>query len=592
MKRTTAVLCLFLLALLSAYAPGAEASFDSGKAVSYLLNHKGNPWVMMALASNGTPVTAGDLKLEAAQTALDYSAPILALAAVGQDPRNFNNENYLEKLLGFRNNGQLGDPELINDDIFGLLALSAAGVPASDELIRLEKEYLLKQQGADAGWGYALSAESDSNTTAAAILALLAAGLDKTDPVITGALAFLKSSQNEDGGFAYQPNSPWGSASDSSSTAWALWAINATDSNPIEWARQNTPTRYLETQQNESGFFSYQTGSLEDSFSSVTTAYALIALNGKFLPIARIAPSTQGVDFRIEGSAQMVCSGTSQAANPLEVVVEASGICGFDYVIRNSSFGQYLESVGDDKAVGMEGWMYLVNYISPSVGAADYALKQGDQLVWFFGEYDLRPMRISLEKTQSSVTALVEQLEENFWVPSGKAEIIAGSIKGYTDEYGKAVLTLNDGVYQVWAEKPGSVRSSRVRLVVGSGGTASSSVELKARLVSGQVEGLSLGILVSPSIVDFGNLRQGESRSQSVTIENIGDAIAQVTAEVTGDEMFKNNMRIGSSAWNSYKVSLGQGRTISEKLNIDLPPGYSASTGAKAGGITFWATGQ
>ncbi|HID28206.1 MAG TPA: hypothetical protein EYP22_10425, partial [Methanosarcinales archaeon] len=57
-----------------------------------------------------------------------YERFLLALVASGEDPRNFNGTNYVEKVKSFYNSTtkQIGDPTLLNDDFWGVLALVAA----------------------------------------------------------------------------------------------------------------------------------------------------------------------------------------------------------------------------------------------------------------------------------------------------------------------------------------------------------------------------------------------------------------------------------------------------------------------------------
>ena len=119
-----------------------------------------------------------------------------------------------------------------------------------------------------------------------AILALLSAGLSGSDEHVQNAVAYLRQAQNLDGGFPYDPQSAFGTASDTSSTAWVVWALNALGIAPATWEKNGKdPADYLSASQQSTGFFAYQPGSTEDSFSPVNTAYAVIALNGKTLPL-------------------------------------------------------------------------------------------------------------------------------------------------------------------------------------------------------------------------------------------------------------------------------------------------------------------
>ena len=54
---------------------------------------------------------------------------------------------------------------------------------------------------------------------------------------------------------------------------------------PTNWQKDDAnPITHLEGLKQEGGFYLYQSGGQEDSFTPVTTSYALIALSGKTLP--------------------------------------------------------------------------------------------------------------------------------------------------------------------------------------------------------------------------------------------------------------------------------------------------------------------
>ncbi len=128
----------------------------------------------MALAAlNTSSIPADYLNNFSAGGAIDYEAPILAIAAMGKNPQDFNGRNLADELKNFYASNQLGDPGAINDDIFGLLALAASKISSNDPVAEGTKQFILKHQ-------------------------------------------------NSDGGFTYDPRSSYGTASDSSSTAWVV----------------------------------------------------------------------------------------------------------------------------------------------------------------------------------------------------------------------------------------------------------------------------------------------------------------------------------------------------------------------------------
>jgi len=276
------------------FLPGF-AYADTGLAAAYLQGHTQNPWVTMALSALGEAPDVSYLRSAHGSTAVELEAPILALAAAGESPYTYPENDLVAALKSFYAGGQIGDPALLNDDIFGILALVSAGVSEEDPVVAGAKEFVLTRQNTDGGWPYAAGGTSDTNTTAAAIMALVASGDAQGSEPIQNALAYLRVAQNTDGGFPYDPQSSWGTASDASSDAWVLMALTAASVDQSSFAASSTTKEHLlslqiATTTPSTGYFEYQQGSGEDSFTPVTTAYAVLALLGKTLPVAKVAP--------------------------------------------------------------------------------------------------------------------------------------------------------------------------------------------------------------------------------------------------------------------------------------------------------------
>jgi len=276
------------------FLPGF-AYADTGLAAAYLQGHTQNPWVTMALSALGEAPDVSYLRSAHGSTAVELEAPILALAAAGESPYTYPENDLVAALKSFYAGGQIGDPALLNDDIFGILALVSAGVSEEDPVVAGAKEFVLTRQNTDGGWPYAAGGTSDTNTTAAAIMALVASGDAQGSEPIQNALAYLRVAQNTDGGFPYDPQSSWGTASDASSDAWVLMALTAASVDQSSFAASSTTKEHLlslqiATTTPPTGYFEYQQGSGEDPFTPVTTAYAVLALLGKTLPVAKVAP--------------------------------------------------------------------------------------------------------------------------------------------------------------------------------------------------------------------------------------------------------------------------------------------------------------
>lgn len=588
------VLAGLILMLLVAPLYG-KANYNSTTAQDYLVAHSGNPWSVMALkASGASSISSGFLKSVNGSSAIDYSAPILAITALGEDPKTFGSKDYVAELKKYYTSGQLGDTQSLNDDIFGLLALISAGEQTSEPILSNTKSFILAHQQNNGGWGFSTSSGSDSNMTAAAITALIASGTPASDSVITKGLEYLKTAQNSDGGFTYDPTSQFGTSSDSSSTAWVIWAINAAGISPTDWSKNgNSPTKYLEDNQVSEGYFEYQNGSGEDAFSPVTTSYAVIALLGKTLPLQR-ASSTAKFNFQIEGKNSSVCSGKTEGPTALDVVKNASLQCGFSYNIATTSFGPYLNQIGEDKAEGLIGWLYLVNYTPPQVGASEFVLKPGDSVLWFFGDYNWKPTRLSLSKTEvaseENSNATVESFDNGSWSPLNEAKVFYGALNTNSDSTGKAVIVAPDGYYKIFAEKEGFIRSNNVTLKVGN--IAGNTTELKVNIGEGKVEGATISFTVNPSNLDFGTMKAGQTTEKSVTVSNTGTVNIAVVGIVKGDEVFTKNIFLDNASWQNFQKNISHGSSQPVNSKLAIPASYQGGTGSKSGSITFWATVQ
>ena len=188
--------------------------------------------------------------------------------------------------MGFATDVQLGDPSLLNDDIWGVLALLSAGVPASDSVIQNSQAFLLKNQNADGGWAWDVGGVSDTNDTAAAIMALLEFGMTKSDNAIQLARQYLKEAQNLDGGFPYDPKSPFGTDSDANSDSWVMMAVQKLGENTEEWTKSpENPVEHLLSLQDEDGGFWWVTPGTSEWNNKGATADAVVALSGKSFPI-------------------------------------------------------------------------------------------------------------------------------------------------------------------------------------------------------------------------------------------------------------------------------------------------------------------
>lgn len=400
------------------------ASASVSSAVSYLEAQDQNAWITQALvAAGGANIETSYLASvsEGMNPTNDYAKAILALTAAQENPTTFGQEDYVAKLKTYYNNNQMGDAGLLNDDIWSILALASVYEINSPEAIA-SKNYLLSNQNDDGGWSYSISGGSDTNDTASAIIALVEAGISTSDEAIVNALAYLQLAQNDDGGFPYDPSSAWGTDSDSGSDAWVITALNKVGINPVSWDKNgNNPISHLESLQDEAdgGFWWVLPGTSEWN-NKAMTAFAVIALADKTFPVAYFnVPEpvvTHDVHLVIKGETGIICDTNIEADTALNTVVKAASSCDFTYNIQDTDFGPYLNQINDDASVGMIGWLYYVNTVSPMVGADQYTLSEGDEVLWYFGEWGWD--NTSLEEDGESEVAVTVSLPMSITIPS------------------------------------------------------------------------------------------------------------------------------------------------------------------------------
>ena len=463
----------------------------------------------------------------------------------------------------------------------------------------MSKNYLFAQQNTEGGWAYSIEAASDTNMTAAGILALLSAGVSPNDSHIDNAVKYLQASQNNDGGFPYDPKAQ-DISSDAASTAWVLWALNALNIAPNTWDKsEHNPKEFLESLETSSGYFEFQKNMGEDSFAPITTSYAVIALLGKKLPLKIINPNQEKkYEFRIEGSGEQICAGKTFGPSALDIVKNASSLCGFTYHITETSFGPYLDQINSDTAQGLTGWLYLVNNTTATVGAADYVLQENDTVLWYYGNFEWLPLRITLSASEiangSQATAKVEMYQNNSWQAVPDATIRYGANTATTNSSGESTFLPPEGYYKVSATKEGYIRSAPAALKVGE--PKSASVALGVTIEQGSVLGGgtsnqgsdTIAFTVEPDAVDFGVLKRGASSQKNIKITNTGSSPIHVESVVLGDDVFRENLKIQNMPWQNFTSDIEQNAFREHPLLLNIPDNYTG-TGAKSGEITFWA---
>jgi len=194
---------------------------------------------------------------------------VLALAAAGEDPRDFAGHDLVAGMnAGFNSTSHSYGDGPIDHALYMLararLNLSAASGSAG---------YLESKQLSDGCWEFSDGFGCDTNTTALGIEALLAAGIDPSDSAVEDALDYLEGAQNDDGGFPYLIPSD----SDANSTAFVIQALVAAGEKIGDWDKGGTtPLEALIAFKLDSGAFEWQPGGGANAMATYQAVPALL----------------------------------------------------------------------------------------------------------------------------------------------------------------------------------------------------------------------------------------------------------------------------------------------------------------------------
>lgn len=258
----------------------------------------GTDWGMTALAAAGVNAadvstsladpSAQDFYLDEWQTAgpggggTDAARGILTGVAGGIQPSRLSTagdvtkSNLVARIAELFDGTQIGEPGLLNDDIFGVLALHQAGAPGP--ILRQIVDYLRIQQHANGGWTWnsSPSAPADTDMTGSVVAAFCAAGVGVDDPDLLQAFALLHSLQDPaTGGFIAPPES-FGIGVNTDTTSWVTSGLIQCGIDPQgpAWTtgQGKTPLDYLVSLQRPDGHFDWTdefAGGSFETFDSV-----------------------------------------------------------------------------------------------------------------------------------------------------------------------------------------------------------------------------------------------------------------------------------------------------------------------------------
>ncbi|MEI8130553.1 MAG: immunoglobulin-like domain-containing protein [bacterium] len=152
----------------------------------------------------------------------DYERRAIAELALGQNPYTFGGVDVVTPVVQSFDGTQFGDANLINDDVFALIALESAGYTSSDALIAKDVAYILSKQGTDGSW------EAGVDMTSATVQALSPlASVNGVSDALKNASTYLAQSEASDGGFGSAYTTSW--VAQAMNVLKASWTKNGHD---------------------------------------------------------------------------------------------------------------------------------------------------------------------------------------------------------------------------------------------------------------------------------------------------------------------------------------------------------------------------
>jgi len=311
----------------SAYVTPAQAKLAAERGAGWFQTNQqesgdlGSDWAMTALAA--ADVNAADvrrsLSADSAQdfylgkwqasgpggAATDAERGILAGVSGGIQPSRLSTapdaatSNLVARVAELFDGTQIGLPGLLDDDIFGVLALHQAGAPP--ELLQRIVDYLRTRQLPDGGWSWNSSpgAVADTDMTGSVVAAFCAAGVGSGDPDLSEALTLLHSLQDPATGGFIAPPEAFGIGVNTDTTAWVTSGLIQCGIDPQgpEWttAQGKTPLDYLLSMQQLDGHFAW-TGEIDGgAFETYSAVRPLGGVAFSTEPPARIDSSNPAV---------------------------------------------------------------------------------------------------------------------------------------------------------------------------------------------------------------------------------------------------------------------------------------------------------
>jgi PGF-pre-PGF domain-containing protein len=195
-------------------------------------------------------------------------------------------------------------------------------------------------------------------------------------------------------------------------------------------------------------------------------------------------PEPINVSVRIEGINETIWTGNVTFSNStiftaqeeiylreptvLGALKEASDKGEFNYTLTKRRGRLIVDSINEEGIKEGYNWFYMMNYETKSIDVDKFVLSEGNEIIWYIGKEEQKPLRISLDKNNvtpgEKFTIIVESLD-NQWVEES-AEVHINNV-GTINMDGELNISLqNPRSYTIFADKEGFIRSERKKITI------------------------------------------------------------------------------------------------------------------------------
>lgn len=414
-----------------------------------------------------------------------YAKNVMGLMAAGQDPSYFEGHDLLQELAMKVKKSD----DTVTGQAWGVISLCSAGFDFNTESAAKSLE---SKQNKDGGYGWMAGAASDADTTAMIVYALNMCGKDKNEISVKKALTYLKKTLSD--------MEKEKSKENVESLSQILMSVISSNDNLNNYKINNKDlyNEILGFRNSDGGFTHLKSGSSND-FSTYQTLIALEFYKNhrnvyeKLKNNIKNALTPISANIRIEGPDKTIINEILTLNN--RIVFDYNGkafdskkITAYAYLMKAlnkdeiSSVSDYgygapyvstIDNVKGGKFGGWDGWMFLVNGVDPGDAMTNVEIKNGDNILVFYGDYGISPITLEISKDVKAGQNLNVKAIVSGKTAKGISIIVNGSKVGSTDENGLLSYKLEkSGDYKVYGEnndtngKPINIRSEITTITI------------------------------------------------------------------------------------------------------------------------------